>query len=138
MHFGKDKARQMTLVRAEDKVGKEPLAWRCPARRGEVSMRLTPAQIGMHALLGNVLPIRMFPDQGLAERIRKGRMYLVRVSGVDLGYDPQAWHKHLCATDDGGYRWSNKHLGFPRRIDRALADPEWQAAVACLRAEQDS
>jgi hypothetical protein len=52
-------------------------------------------------------------DQSLADRIRDGHAFLVRIAGVDLGYDPQAWHDHLRATNAGGYRWSNKHLGFP-------------------------
>ncbi len=58
---------------------------------------------------------------------------LVRMTGVDLGYDLQAWHEHLCASDASGYRWSNKHLGFPRKIARALANPKWQRAIVQLK-----
>lgn len=100
-------------------------------------MRLTPAQIGMDALLGK-LSISRSRDQSLANRVRDGHAYLVRLAGVDLGYDPQAWHEHLRATNAGGYRWSNKHLGFPRKIADALANPEWQAAVAFLTGVQDA
>ena len=101
-------------------------------------MRLTPAQCGMHGLLGRLLPMGMPRDQSLADRIRDGHAFLVRLARVDLGYDPQAWHEHLRATDAGGYRWSNKHLGFPRQIAAALSNPEWQAAVASLRGAQDA
>lgn len=96
-------------------------------------MRLTPAQCAMHGLLGRLLPMGMPRDQSLAERIRDGHAFLVRIAHVDLGYDPQAWHEHLRATNAGGYRWSNEHLGFPRQIAAALSNPEWQAAVASLQ-----
>jgi hypothetical protein len=98
-------------------------------------VRLTPAQIGMYALLGQRLGMGMPRDQSLTDRIRDGHAFLVRLAGVDLGYDPQAWHEHLRATDAGGYRLSNKHLGFPRRIASALADAEWRQAIARLRGE---
>jgi hypothetical protein len=100
-------------------------------------VRLTPAQIGMYALLGHRLPFCMPDDWSLADMIRHGRESLVRAAGVDFGYDPVAWHEHLRATDAGGYRWSNKHLGMPRRIALALANTEWQQTVAALRGEQD-
>jgi hypothetical protein len=98
---------------------------------------LDAGQIGMHGLLGHLLPRGMSHTQSLAGRIRDGRAYLVRLAGVDLGYDPRAWHEHLRATGAGGYRWSNKHLGFPRQIARALADQAWQQAVAALRSEEE-
>ena len=101
-------------------------------------MKLTPAQIGMHGLLGRLLPMGMPRDQSLADRIRDGHAFLVRIARVDLGYDPLVWHEHLRATNAGGYRWSNKHLGFPRQIARVLADPEWLAAVASLLAAQEA
>jgi hypothetical protein len=93
-------------------------------------VRLTPAQIGMHALLGRLLPMGMPLDQSLADRIRDGKDFLVHIAQVDLGFD-------LRATNAGGYRWSNKHLGFPRQIAAALANPEWQDAVASLRGHQE-
>jgi hypothetical protein len=101
-------------------------------------MRLTPAQIGMHALLGHLLPRGMPRDQTLVDRIRSGRAFLRRIAHVDLGYDPLAWHEYLRATNAGGYCWSNKHLGMPRRIALALADPDWQQAVALLSGEADA
>jgi len=101
-------------------------------------MRATPSQGGMHALLGHLLPFGMPREWSMSDRIRHGQEFLVRITGVDLGYDPQAWHQHLRATGAGGYRWSNKHLGFPRQIAATLANPEWQAAVASLRGEPDT
>lgn len=99
-------------------------------------MRLTPAQIGMYALLGHRLPFCIPDEWSLADIIRHGRQSLMQDAGVDHGYDPETWHAHLVATDAGGYKWSNKHRGFPRHIAGALANPEWQAAVAILRHEQ--
>lgn len=95
-------------------------------------MRLTPAQIAMYGLLGEWLPMGMPDDQSLADRIRDGREFLVELAGLDLGYDATAWHEHLCATDDGGYCWSNKHLEFPKRISAAMSNPEWKAAIDFL------
>jgi hypothetical protein len=96
-------------------------------------MRLTPAQIGMYALLGHRLPFCMPVEWSLADIIRHGRESLTRDAGVDFGYDPAAWHDHLIVTDAGGYRWSNKHRGMPREIARATSDPVWLAAVAELQ-----
>ena len=77
------------------------------------------------------------PDRwSLADIIRSGRDGLIEIAGVDFGYDPAAWHAHLVATNACGYTWSNKHLGFPRQIAESIANPEWQAAVACLLREQ--
>jgi hypothetical protein len=92
----------------------------------------------MNGLLGRLLPMGMPRDQSLADRIRDGHDFLVRIAGVDLGYDARAWHEHLRATNAGGYRWSNKHLGFPRQIAIAFANPEWQAAVALLLGGHDA
>jgi hypothetical protein len=89
----------------------------------------------MQALLGQPL-FRMPRESSVADRIRFGHKLLVDLAGGDLGYDPSAWHEHLRATDAGAYRWSNRHLGFPGEIAAALADPEWQAAVASLRSER--
>jgi hypothetical protein len=100
-------------------------------------VRLTPAQCGMHGLLGHHFPF-WGATPPLADCVRDGHAFLVHLAGVDLGYDPQAWHEHLCATDAGGYRWDNKHLRFPRQIAAALSDPDWQAAVASLGGVQDA
>jgi hypothetical protein len=101
-------------------------------------VRLTPAQCGMHALLGHLLPFGMPSEWRVADAIRHGHALLVGIGGDDLGYDPLAWHEHLSATGAGGYRWSNKHLGFPRQIAAAMADPEWQVAVASLGGERQA
>jgi hypothetical protein len=86
----------------------------------------------MHALLGD----RLFPEEEeapLSEVIRGGHDELVLLLGVDLGYDPKQWHDYLCVFDEGGYRWSNKHLHFPSRIAEVEVDPAWRNAVAELR-----
>jgi hypothetical protein len=89
----------------------------------------------MYALLGEQLPIGMPHDWSLWDRIRYGHEFLVKVAKVDLGYDPQKWHEHLRTTDAGGYRWSNKHFGFLKKIAAAVKDPEWLAAVEELSRE---
>jgi len=91
----------------------------------------------MYALLGHRLQFAMPADWSLADIIRHGRESLTQAAGVDFEYDPEAWHAHLVATDAGGYKWSNKHRGFPREIAAAVASPEWQEAVASLRREHD-
>jgi hypothetical protein len=90
----------------------------------------------MYGLLGELLPMGMPPDQPLAERIRDGHDFLVKLAGVDLGYDPMKWHEHLVASNAGGYRFSNGHRGFPRQIAEALADEDWRAAVEELTRAQ--
>jgi len=94
-------------------------------------MRLTPSQIGMLQLLGEWLP--MGPEESVKERIRSGHTFLVQITGEDFGFDPQRWHEYLQATNAGGYRWSNKHLGMPKRIAHAVSDPAWCDAVEELQ-----
>jgi hypothetical protein len=65
-----------------------------------------------------------------------GHEWLVRGAGQDLGFDPSVWHEHLRASDAGGYRWSNKHLGFPRRIREARNNPAWLRVIDDLRADR--
>jgi len=96
-------------------------------------MQLTPAQIGMLSLLGHDLPFVMPREWTLADRVRHGRESLVHLARTDFEYDPAKWHEHLRETNAGGYRWSNKHLGMPKRIAQATSDPEWCAAVKELR-----
>jgi hypothetical protein len=64
--------------------------------------------------------------------IQQGREWLVQVTGQDFGFDAWRWHAYLRASDEGGYRWSNKHLGMPRRIAEATHNPEWRAAIHAL------
>ena len=95
-------------------------------------MRLTPAQGAMCWLLGERLPMGTPDEWSLVDIIRGGHELLVDIAKVDLGYDPQKWHDHLRATNAGGYRWSNKHLGFPKQIAEALANEEWRVVVEQL------
>ena len=94
-------------------------------------MRLTPSQLAMLQLLGVELPRG---EQTLKNRIERGHAQLVRITNVDLKFDPMRWHQHLLETNAGGYRWSNIHLGMLKKIDRAVNDPAWRQAVEELRA----
>ena len=70
-----------------------------------------------------------------AEGIARGRQWLVRITQQDFGYDLRAWHDHLTETNAGGYKWSNKHRGYPKQIESILADADWQSDVAFAVAE---
>ena len=48
-------------------------------------------------------------------------------------FDPPRWHDYLRETNAGGYRWSNKHLGMPKRIAEVIGDPAWCRAIEELR-----
>ena len=85
----------------------------------------------MLELLGKWLPT--LQERTLKERIEAGHAFLVQITRQDFGYDLQRWHDCLCESDAGGYRWSNKRLGMPKRIARATIDPAWQEAVNELK-----
>ena len=89
-------------------------------------MRLTPAQIAVHHICGQELPLD--GDLSLIQRIRYGHDFLVRITGQDFGYDLQGWHDYLSNTRDGGYTW-NSSIKTPKIMVAALANPDWIAAV---------
>lgn len=100
----------------------------CVAR---VAPAITPAQIAMIQFMGGRLP--MVRTASVCERVRAGRSFLLQIAGQDLGFDPAVWHAHLRATGAGGYRWSNQHLGMPKRIQKATGDPEWRQCIETLK-----
>ena len=54
---------------------------------------------------------------------------LVAMCGSNHGYDLLAWHKEMCSTKAGGYRWG-KCKGIPKIIENVLSDPNWIGVVA--------
>src|SRR4051794_6885775 len=58
-----------------------------PDGDGGLSGAPDPRTIGMHALLGHLLPMGMPRHQSLVDRIRHGRAFLRRLAQVDLGSD---------------------------------------------------
>jgi hypothetical protein len=96
-------------------------------------VRLTVSQIAMNLLVGETLPFVAEGAGELKARIQSGRRQLVSITGQDFNFDLQQWHDYLCKTNCGGYRWSNKHLGMPKLIAKALNDQEWQQAVLELK-----
>jgi hypothetical protein len=99
-------------------------------------MRMSPAQIAIALITNSPLPPFRGLDEGTpAQRIRAGRQWLMRMTGVDCGYDLQRWHETLAAMRVGGYHWVGKRSGtLPACFIAALQDPEWLAAVAELEA----
>jgi hypothetical protein len=64
-------------------------------------LRLTPAEIAIHHICGQELPLD--DELTLIQRIRSGHAFLVRITGRDFGNDLQAWHDYLSENRDGGY-----------------------------------
>lgn len=95
-------------------------------------MRKTPAQIGVALICGQRLPSygekRIVGDATLAERIRLGHDWLVRIANRDFGYDLAAWHDYLKVTRNGGYTWSRRVV-LPKVMQNALASDKWRQAV---------
>jgi hypothetical protein len=92
-------------------------------------MRLTPAQIAVRLICGEEVP--RFRAESMADCIRAGHDFLVRISGVDFGYDLQAWHDHLKESKQGGYTYG-RNIELPRIMKAALDSTDWQATVRSL------
>ena len=112
----------------------------------KIGTKLLPAQLAMRAFLGArryAIPRTWLGDRrsatpcddSLVEIVRNGHSYLVKLTGLDLGFDPDAWHKYLRETNVGGYCWGNKHRGVPKQILRAVGNSEWQEAIKLLQDE---
>ncbi len=59
---------------------------------------------------------------------------LVRLAGVDYGYDLQRWHDHLKSiprSESRGYTWSRK-IVLPKVMEKALASEEWRVVAGEL------
>ncbi len=87
----------------------------------------------MLLMTGGSHPLMHFDSR--AEGIAHGRQQLIESTDQDFGYDLEAWHDYLIETGAGGYKWSNKHLGFSTAIESALADDEWRRVVALAESE---
>jgi hypothetical protein len=88
----------------------------------------------MYQLLGRQLP--MGPREGIRDRIRSGREFLVSITGRDFGYDALRWHEYLWDTDAGGYRWSRRSREkWARLAVTAMDDTGWRQAVQELESE---
>lgn len=88
-------------------------------------MRILPAPLGMMLLMGQHQPMER--DRPMRERIQDGHELLVRVAGVDLGYDPSRWHRHLRSQRGANYRWTD--TGFDRRLSKAHKNQEWESII---------
>lgn len=92
-------------------------------------MRATPAQLAVRQICGQ--PVWRECSRSVEERLQSGHEFLVDLTGVDFGYDLQAWHDHLKESRDGGYTYARNNP-LPRIMQDALQSEEWQAAVARL------
>jgi hypothetical protein len=90
-------------------------------------MQLTPAQLGMSLMIHGSMP--MMPFGSRAEGIARGRQDLIRITRKDFRYDLRAWHDYLTETNEGGYKWGNRHRGIAKAIETAQSDADWQQAV---------
>lgn len=97
-------------------------------------MRLTPSQIGVRLICGQM--VRFGPEQSLLERIREGRESLVQITGRDFAYDLQAWHDHLKVSREGGYTYG-RNIALPQLMLHALESSTWQEAIQQLSKSSD-
>jgi hypothetical protein len=75
----------------------------------------------------------------LADRIRHGREFLVRITRQDFGYHAMRWHDHLWDTDAGGYRWGRRSRDkWARQVEAAISTLQWQQAVRELEARAEA
>lgn len=94
-------------------------------------MRLLPAQVAIRLLCGRPLPMGT-RGKTKEQLIREGHRMLVALCRCDHGYDLIAWHKELCESKAGGYRWGERP-GIPKNIQNALNDSTWVEAVADIQ-----
>ena len=94
-------------------------------------MRLTPAQMAVHLICGEHLPI-LWEDKETC--IIEGRRMLIDITGKDYGYDLQKWHDHLKESREGGYTWQDT-IDLPKVMKEALASKEWHEVVQRLPEE---
>src|SRR5262245_32750237 len=93
------------------------------------TMRLTPAQIAVRLICGELLPHR--DGEPLPLRVQQGHDLLVSITGKDFGYDLVAWHNHLKESRQGGYTYG-RNVTMPRIMQSALGSAEWREAVRGL------
>lgn len=102
-------------------------------------MRLTPSQIAVTLLCGQLLPppgeLRIEQTLSLQGRIQLGHDQLVQITSIDLGYNLQAWHAHLKHSRQGGYTWG-KNIVLPNVMKAALASAAWPHAVRNLESHR--
>jgi hypothetical protein len=96
----------------------------------------TPSQGAMQLFLGMDVPRGSTGD--LRRDVAYGHGLLVDIVGRDLGFDPLAWHEHLCTSNAGGYRWRDSHLDYPDLIREAQANARWRAVIDELQARKPS
>jgi hypothetical protein len=82
----------------------------------------------MLLLLGQTTPLDA--ETPIRERIVMGHDLLIGVTGVDLGFEPAAWHRHLRSLRGSDYRLTD--AGFERQLREARSDPSWVEAIDSL------
>lgn len=91
-------------------------------------MRMTPSQGAFHQICGTPLPFLGHCDEPMHVRIKNGHDMLVIITGMDFGYDLQAWHDHLKESRQGGYTYGRNIL-LPKIAKKAMLSQEWTEAV---------
>jgi hypothetical protein len=76
------------------------------------------------------VPASMPRDWSVAQRIKHGHEFLVKITHQDFGYDAMRWHDYLWDSGAGGYRWSRRSREkWARQVEAAISDPVWQEAI---------
>jgi len=95
-------------------------------------MRAYPGQLATWMICGNEFPMASY-EMSMDQRISEGHKMLVKITGVDYGFDLQRWHEHLKISGQGGYTW-RRNIDLPKIMKEALDSPEWHEAVARITA----
>ena len=121
---------RMMVMASDSEVRPGNLVGSLDVQRRRFWVRLTPAQCAMYALLGHLLPMGMPRDWSVAQRIKHGHEFLVKITHQDFGYDAMRWHDYLWDSGAGGYRWSRRSREkWARQVEAAISDPVWQEAI---------
>ena len=97
-------------------------------------MRMTPAQMAVSLICGEKLPPFAPTSDDIGDRMQAGHDHLVQMTGMEFGYDLQAWHNHLKESRSGGYTYG-RNIVLPKIMKAAMESAEWQAAATRLSAK---
>lgn len=102
--------------------------------------RITVLQRDMLGLAGvlRTLPEIIPTEAERTQEMIRARANLKKITGRDFGYDLQAWHNFLLASDEcrEGYTFHYAWRGVRSRIEQAMKDAGRLSLAASLEANQ--